>query len=78
MKTIANDNNGWMMSTSDKLFQAIEQGNFWMTHVLLEHGADLSATNTEGLNPIEYALKLGHQKLAEFLKSKGGISEAAM
>lgn len=73
MKTTSNDNNAWMMSTRDKLFQAIEHGNFWMTHVLLESGGSLRSTNVEGLSPIEYALKLGRNKLAEFLKSKGAI-----
>lgn len=67
---IANDHTSWMMSTHDKLFQAIELNNFWMTHVLLESSKDLKVTNSEGLNLIEYALKLGRNKLAEFLKSK--------
>jgi ankyrin repeat protein len=69
MKT-ANDNNSWMMSTSDKLFQAIEHDNFWMAHILLKASEDLKVTNNEGLNPVEYALKLGRNKLAEFLRSK--------
>lgn len=71
MKT-ANDNNNWMMSTSDKLFQAIEQGNFWMVNAMFNSVGDLNVKNNEGLSPIEYALKLGHNKLAAFLESKRG------
>lgn len=55
----------------DKLFQAIKLNNFWMVHVILKSADDLKVTNREGLSPIEYALKLGRNKLAEFLKSKG-------
>ena len=68
---IANDNNSWMMSTSDKLFQAIEMDNFWMVHVILKSDDDLKATNNEGLSAIEYALKLGRKKMWDYLRSKG-------
>lgn len=68
---IANDNETWVLSSQDKLFQTIKDNNFWQAHVLLESGADLNVVNPEGLNPIEYAYKLGRNKLAEFLKSKG-------
>lgn len=61
------------MSANDKLFQAIKLNNFWMIHVMLESGANLNAVNVEGFNPMEYACKLGHNKMAEFLKSKGVI-----
>ena len=68
---IANNNDSWMMPTHDKLFQAIEHGNFWMTNLMIELGADLNARNKGGVTPLEYALALGYQKKAEFIKSKG-------
>lgn len=67
---ITNDNETCMMSDQDKLFQAIKLNNFWMVHVLIKSADDLKATNSDGLNPIEYPYKLGRQKMAEFLKSK--------
>jgi len=76
MTVIANDNNEWMMSTQDKLFQAIELNNFWIAHVMLESGADLKLVNAQGLSPIDYALKLDYKKMAEFLRSKVGEYEA--
>jgi len=76
MTAIANDNESWMMSTNDKLFQAIKLNNFWMVHVMLESGASLNAVNVEGFNPIDYALKLDYKKMAEFLRSKVGEYEA--
>ena len=51
MKTIANDNEAYMMSTNDKLFQAIKLNNFWMVHVMLESGASLNTINVEALIP---------------------------
>ena len=67
-----NDNYEWMMSTQDKLFWAIAHNNFWMVSGLISRGLDLTTTNTKGVNPVEYAVKLGRNKMAEFLKSKGG------
>lgn len=70
MKNI-NDNYKWMMTSQDKLFWAIANNNFWMVSGLISRELDLTSTNIEGVNPVEHALKLGHHKMAEFLKSIG-------
>ena len=71
MKTTSNDNNAWMMSTKNKLFWAIEHNNFWMTHVLLESGAELNSRNNRGVTPLEYAHERGRKKMWDYLRLKG-------
>ena len=39
---------------------------------LLDHGADINATDRTGMSPKDYARKLGQKKMQEFLEEKGG------
>jgi ankyrin repeat protein len=40
--------------------------------LLLEHGADINATDNSGMSPKDYARKLGQKKMQKFLAEKGG------
>jgi ankyrin repeat protein len=40
--------------------------------LLLQHGADINATDRSGMTAKDYARKLGQKKMQEFLTEKGG------
>ena len=46
--------------------------NIQTAELLLEHGANINATDRAGMSPKDYARKLGQKKMQEFLAGKGG------
>ena len=46
--------------------------NIQTAELLLEHGAEINATDRTGMSPKDYARKLGQKKMQEFLEQKGG------
>ena len=41
-----------------------------MTKFLVEHGANVNATDNEGKTPLNYASERGHEDVAQYLKEK--------
>lgn len=55
------------------LHLAALKGNFHIVKLLLEHGATPDKEDSDGFNAFDIATKQGHDKLAEFLKTKAKI-----
>ena len=55
------------------LHLAASKGNFNIVKLLLKHGATPDMEDSDGFNAFDIAIKQGHDKLAEFLKTKAKI-----
>lgn len=55
------------------LHLAASKGNFHIVKLLLKHGATPDKADSDGFNAFDIATKQGHDKLAEFLKTKAKI-----
>lgn len=55
------------------LHLAASKGNFHIVKLLLKHGATPDKADSDGFNAFDIATKQGHDKLAEFLKTKARI-----
>ena len=51
------------------LHRNAQQGNATITEILLQHGLSLTATNSEGLNPLALAIRHNHATLAGMLRA---------
>jgi uncharacterized protein len=51
---------------------AAQKNNLELVKLLLAHGADINAVDSEHRTPTDRALKWHHPEMAEFLKSRGG------
>lgn len=65
--------------SSDNLFERpllchfAESGNEDMTSLLLEFGADVCCSDSEGVTPLMIAARANHAKLVDFLLTKGSV-----
>ena len=53
---------------SAALHNAAQGGNIDITKLLVEHGANVKATNKEGKTPFDIASERGHEDVAQYLK----------
>ena len=53
---------------SAALHNAAQGGNIDVTKFLVEHGANVKATNNKGKTPYDNAVKRRHEEVAEYLK----------
>ena len=56
--------------SSGALHCAAAEGNIDVTKFLVEHGANVKATNKKGKTPLDIASERGHEDVAQYLKEK--------
>ena len=62
------ENNYTNVYCSAALHKAAQGGNIDITKFLVEHGANVKATNKKGQTPFDVASERGHEDVAQYLK----------
>ena len=65
-----NDEDGWVHGNAG-LHMAAQDGHVEVVKVLLDHGAEVDATNDSGQTPLHRAAACGHAQTAEELLARG-------
>jgi len=55
----------------EELFRLVRDNHLWMLASMIELGANINTKNKEGLSLLSLANKLGREKMAKYLRSKG-------
>jgi ankyrin repeat protein len=66
-----------MRPVDEELLQAADKGDHIQVQALLEKGADVNASNSNGFTPLYLAVMKGHREVVALLLEKGAAVNAA-